>query len=365
MIKAITFGPARIPGPLTLLLSTIGLFPVVLSKDCDEGNQPLTPSIMEHQLSALEKANTWFNSTPLTAASLKGKVVLVAFCTYTCINWLRALPYVREWQEKYKDQGLIVIAVHTPEFIFERNIDNVRRSVGEMKIGFPIAVDNEYKIWNAFNNQYWPAIYLLDAKGRSAHHQFGEGGYEKTEQMIQHLLKQAGAKNIAQEIVPVRGKGVEATADWNNLGSQENYLGYERTESFSSRGGKVADKSCNYHIPSNFKTNQWAIAGNWTMKRNSVILNNANGKIVYRFHARDLHVVMGASSGGTNIRFRVLIDGKPPGQDRGLDIDEQGNGVLNEQRLYQLVRQNGPITDRTFEIEFFDIGAEAFSFTFG
>jgi hypothetical protein len=260
---------------------------------------------------------------------------------------------------------LVVIAVHTPEFSFENNIDNVRQAMRSMKIDLPVAIDNDRNIWDAFNNQYWPAIYLLDAKGRIAHRQFGEGGYDVTENKLQQLLLAAGATTAAQPILPVAGEGIEAAADWDQLHSEENYLGNERTVNFSSRGGGSIGKPYAFDLPKKLALNQWALSGEWTRGKNSVVVNRTGGKIVYRFQARDLHLVMGPVSAGSTVRFRVLLDGRPPGGDHGSDTDEQGYGMVSEQRLYQLIRQNNKIVERTFEIEFSGPGAEAFSFTFG
>ncbi len=318
-----------------------------------------------HQLPSLGGATEWLNSPPLTAAGLRGKVVLIDVWTYTCINWLRTLPYVRAWAEKYKDQGLVVIGVHAPEFPFEKNVDNVRRAAKEMRVDYPIAIDNDYAIWRALRNQYWPALYLVDAQGRIRHHHFGEGDYKQSERRIQQLLSEAGIRGVGHELVSVDAQGVEAAADWASLKSPENYLGYERTENFASPGGAVLDKRRVYAAPARLRLNHWASSGDWTVGKQATVLNKANGRIAYRFHARDLHLVMGPAVRGTFVRFRVLIDGKSPGAAHGLDVDEQGNGTVTEQRLYQLIRQVKPIVDRQFEIEFLDSGIEVFSFTFG
>jgi len=320
--------------------------------------------LKDGELSSLKNADAWINSQSLTAPQLNGKVVLIQFCTYTCINWLRTLPYVRAWSEKYKDKGLVVIGVHTPEFSFEKNIDNVRRAIKDMKIEFPIAIDNKQDIWNAFSNQYWPALYFIDTKGRIRHHQFGEGGYEQSEKIIQQLLTEAGSKDIDRDYVQVNARGIEVAADWSNLNSAENYLGYERTENFATPD-LVHNKQHVYTASLPLNVNQWALSGNWTAREHSIILNNTGGKIVYRFYARDLHLVMGPAVPGTSIRFRVLINGKIPGSAHGIDIDEQGNGKITDQRLYQLIRQPKAVTPCEFQIEFFDAGVEAFSFTFG
>ena len=317
------------------------------------------------ELASLERANGWLNSQPLTPSALRGKVVLIDFWTYTCINWRRAQPYVRAWAEKYRDHGLVVIGVHAPEFAFEKNIDNVRWAVKDMKIDYPVAIDNDFAIWRALRNQYWPALYFIDAQGRVRHHYFGEGSYEQSEMIIQELLAEAGATGFGHGAVSVDAVGAEAAADWANLRSPENYVGYERTERFASLGGAVMDKSHVYAAPARLGLNHWALAGDWTMKKGATVLNKAGGRIAYRFHARDLHLVMGPAAQGTRARFRVLIDGQPPGAGHGVDVDDQGNGTVAEQRMYQLIRQPQPIADRLFEIEFLDPGVEAFAFTFG
>jgi thiol-disulfide isomerase/thioredoxin len=324
----------------------------------------MAPLPVEGELPSLGGATGWLNSQPLTKDGLRGKVVLVDFGTYTCINWIRTLPHVRGWAAKYKEQGLVVLAVHTPEFRFEKDVDNVRRAVKAMKIDFPIAIDSDYAIWRAFDNHYWPALYVIDAQGRIRHHQFGEGGYEKAEGIVQQLLGEAGFSGIGDRLTAVDARGFEAEADWADLKSPENYLGHERTENFVSPGGAL-DKSRVYAAPAKMKLNDWALSGDWTVKRDAVALNKASGRIAYRFHARDLHLVMGPAVRGASVRFRVLIDGRPPGAAHGIDVDDQGNGTVAEQRLYQLIRQPGPIADRQFEIEFLDPGVEAFAFTFG
>ena len=312
----------------------------------------MAPLPVEGELPSFGGASGWLNSQPLTK-------------TYTCINWLRTLPYVRAWAGKYKEQGLVVIGVHTPEFRFEKDLDNVRRAVKDRKIDFPVAIDNDYGIWRAFDNHYWPALYLIDAQGRIRHHQFGEGGYERTERIIQQLLGEAGSSGIGDHLAAVEARGVEAEADWPDLKSPENYLGHERTENFVSPGGAALDKRRVYAAPARLKLNDWALSGDWTVKRDAVALNKGNGRIAYRFHARDLHLVMAPAARGSSIRFRVLVDGQPPGAAHGTDVDDQGNGTVSGQRLYQLIRQANPIADRLFEIEFLDPGVEAFAFTFG
>ncbi|MBV9928027.1 MAG: thioredoxin family protein [Acidobacteria bacterium] len=320
---------------------------------------------VEGELPSLGGATRWLNSSPLTADSLRGKVALFQFCTYTCINWLHTLPYVRAWDEKYRGQGLVVVGVHTPEFPFEQNLDNVRRALKGMGVAYPVAVDNDYAVWRAFGNQYWPALYFVDARGRIRHHQFGEGEYEQSERAIQQLLAEANKGSVGQGLVSVDARGIEAAADWDSLKSPENYVGYGRTENFASPGGATPDKSRVYAAPAQLHLNQWALSGDWTVGRQAVALNKAGGRIAYGFHARDLHLVMGPSSRGVAARFRVTLDGRPAAASHGVDVDEQGNGTVNEQRLYQLIRQPKPIADRRFEIEFLDPGVEAFAFTFG
>jgi thiol-disulfide isomerase/thioredoxin len=320
---------------------------------------------IEGEMPSLTGATGWINTPPMTSADLRGKVVLVEFWTYTCINWRRSHAYVRAWAEKYNEHGLVVIGVHTPEFPFEGEIENVRRAVQDMKIQYPIAVDSDHAIWRAFQNNYWPAFYFVDAQGRIRHHQFGEGSYEQSEMIIQRLLVQVGSAGIGHELTAVNGQGFEAAADWADLRSPENYLGYDRTENFSSAGGGILGKSHSYAVPMRLTLNQWALSGDWTMERGFVAPDAAGGKIAYRFHARDLHLVMGSADPSKSVRFRITIDGAAPGTDHGLDVDAEGQGRVQEPRLYQLVRQSRPITDRTFEIEFLDAGSRAYDFTFG
>ncbi len=310
-------------------------------------------------------ATEWVNSPPLAAAGLRGHVVLINFWTYTCINWLRSLAYLRAWAENYKDQGLLVIGVHTPEFDFEHDLGNVRRAVKAMGIEYPVAVDSDYAIWNAFGNRYWPASYFADAQGQIWHHRFGEGEYEWSEMVLRQLLTEAGSGGTDQDLVSVNATGVEAAADWASLWSPENYLGSGRTENFASPNGAVLDTPHAYAAPARLRLNHWALAGEWTVKRQAIVLNQAEGRILYRFHARDLHLVMGPVARGAPVRFRVRIDGLPPGAAHGTDVDDQGNGTVTEPRLYQLIRQPGPASERTFEITFPDSGVHAYAFTFG
>jgi thiol-disulfide isomerase/thioredoxin len=329
---------------------------------------PTRPAVdppVEGQLPSLSGATGWLNSPPLTAAGLRGRVVLVNFWTYTCINWLRQLPYVRAWAEKYQGDGLVVLGVHTPEFDVERDLDNVRRAVKDLRVDYPVVIDNDYVIWDAFGNRYWPALYFVDAQGRIRHHRFGEGDYEQSEAIIQRLLTEAGIGRIGHELVLVDAGGVEAAADWDSLWSPENYLGYGRTENFASSNGAVLDTPHGYAAPARLGLNHWALSGDWTVNRQAIVLDQAEGRILYRFHARDLHLVMAPAGPGSPVRFRVYLDEQPPGAAHGADVDEQGNGTLTDPRLYQLIRQPGPITDRTFEITFLDPGVQAYAFTFG
>jgi thiol-disulfide isomerase/thioredoxin len=319
----------------------------------------------EGTLPSLAGAIDWLNTQPLIGTQLRGKVVLVEFWTYTCINWRRTLPYVRAWAERYREQGLVVIGVHTPEFEFEKDPENVRRAVKEIGITFPVAVDSNYTIWRAFKNQYWPALYLVDVQGRIRYHHFGEGAYEQSELVIQQLLAQAGHTGISRELAAVNPTGAEAAADWTTLKSPETYLGYELSESFASRGGAALDKRQVFAAPEKLQLNEWGLAGDWTFRRDAAVLNGANGELIYRFHARDANLIMSAPADGRAVRFRVLIDGRPPGAAHGSDVDEQGNGIVSEPRMYQLIRQPGSIADRELEIQFLESGVAAYDFTFG
>jgi thiol-disulfide isomerase/thioredoxin len=320
---------------------------------------------IEGALPAFDGAITWLNSPPLTPAGLRGKVVLVDFWTYTCINWLRTLPYVSAWADKYRDDGVVVIGVHSPEFVFEHEIANVRRAATDMRVGYPIAVDSEYAIWNAFDNHYWPALYIADVQGRIRHHHFGEGDYDQAEIVIQRLLAEAGRDGFDPAPVSADARGVEAPADWRSLESPETYLGYERADSFASPGGATWDRRRIYAAPARLELNQWALAGDWTVGGQAAVSNTAGGRITCSFHARDLHLVLAPAASGRPVPFRVLLDGRAPGDAHGADVDDQGNGVVAESRLYQLVRQPPPIVDRQLEIAFLDPGVEAFVFTFG
>ncbi len=317
------------------------------------------------RLPSFRGATEWLNSPPLTPEALRGKVVLVDFWTYSCINCLRSIPYVRAWARKYRDQGLVVIGVHAPEFAFEKEVGNVRHAVADLKIDYPVAIDDDYAIWRAFNNEYWPAHYLVDAHGQIRETHFGEGDYDQSEHAIQKLLVEAGHAGVPSDLISVNGAGVEAAADTADVATPETYVGYERAANFVSPGGPVRDMAHAYAVPSQLALNQWALDGDWTVNGESASLNHAEGRISYRFHARDLHLVLGPEVNGRPVRFRVLIDGRPPLKDHGADVDAQGNGVITSQRLYQLVRQNSQVADRDFSIEFLEPGAQAFAFTFG
>ena len=317
-------------------------------------------------LASLGRATAWLNSAPLTAADLLGKVVLVDFWTYTCINWIRTAPYVRAWAARYRDQGLVVIGVHTPEFTFEEDIDNVRRSVKERGVTYPVAIDNDRAIWRGFANHYWPALYFIDAAGKVRDHYFGEGSYEGSEMRIRKLLAAPGSAGaIDSEPVSIAAHGPEVGADWASLKSPETYVGHHKAEKFASPGGATVNTRQRYVVPPRLRRNQWALSGEWTVKPEAAVLNAAGGRIALRFHARDLHLIMGPAARRGPVPFRVFIDGQAPGAGHGSDVDIRGNGTVTEQGLYQLIRQSGPIVDRQFEIEFLDAGVEAFAFTFG
>jgi Thioredoxin like C-terminal domain/AhpC/TSA family len=319
----------------------------------------------EGELPSLDGATGWLNSAPLTPAGLRSSVVLAGFWTYTCINWLRQLPYLRAWADRYSGQGLVVIGVHTPEFSFEHDPENVRRAVQERRITYPVATDNGYAVWRAFDNHYWPALYFADAQGRIRHHHYGEGEYAQSEMVIQQLLAEAGSTGAGTDLVSVEARGLEAPADWASLRSLENYTGYGRTENFASPGGAVPGNPHVYTVPARLRLNEWALSGDWTMDDEAATLNAANGQLACRFHARDLNLVIGQAAPGSPVRFRVRLDGQPPGQAHGTDVDGDGNGTLTQQRVHQLIRQPGPIADRTFDITFSDPGAQAYALTFG
>ena len=341
------------------LLTTVGRGVPTNTAPADLNNLPV-----EGVMPPLTGATTWINSPPLTREQLRGKVVVVDFWTYSCINCLRALPYVRAWAEKYKDQGLVVIGVHTPEFAFEKSEANVREAVARLGVAYPVAMDNDFAVWRAFKNQYWPAHYFIDAQGRIRHHHFGEGDYDGSERVIQQLLKEAGAADVASDLVQVQAQGAEAAADMAQLASPETYVGYARAENFRSPGGFARDAVKTYG-PAALQLNDWSLAGSWRVTREHAALTAPGGRLAFRFKARDLHLVMGPGQGDAGLRFRVRIDGAAPGSDAGSDIDAQGLGRIDRQRLYQLVRQSGPVGERTFEIEFLDPGVQVFAFTFG
>jgi thiol-disulfide isomerase/thioredoxin len=320
---------------------------------------------VEDELPSLAGATGWLNSEPLTVSSLRGRPVLVEFWTYTCINWIRTLPRVRGWYERYRHQGLVVIGVHTPEFEVERDVEHVRQAAGRMRIEYPIAIDSDYKIWRAFGNQYWPALYFADADGKIRHHRFGEGEYEYSEIVIQLLLKAAGVREVTATLTPVDARGVEAPADWDELRSGETYMGYARAGNFASPGSASWDERKEYSLPDALQLNHWALAGDWSVGRQAAVLNASGGQIAHRFHARDLHLVMAPARDGQQVRYRVLLDGDPPGAAHGLDIDEHGEGTVTGPRLYQLIRQRTPVAERAFEITFLDPGVHAYVFTFG
>jgi len=339
-----------------------------LAYNANAPRQPAPGSVhleAEGDMPSLDGAVTWLNSPPLSPADLRGKVVVIDFWTYTCVNWRRTLPYVRAWANTYRTQGLIVIGVHTPEFDFEKGRDNVRQAVTEMGIDYPVAVDSKQRIWNAFGNEYWPALYFVDAQGRIRHHQFGEGNYDESERVIQRLLAEAGSNSVNRDLVSVDPRGLEVAADWLDLRSPETYVGYGRARNLVSPGGAVRGTGSTYAAPSRLEVNEWALLGNWTVDNEPALLNKADGRLVYRFHARDLNLVMSPGMPGSLVRFRVTIDKQPPGLAHGTDVDDMGYGTVSEPRTYQLIRQPQPIIDRDFEIEFLDPTVKVFDFTFG
>jgi thiol-disulfide isomerase/thioredoxin len=319
---------------------------------------------VEGRLPGFDGASGWLNSPPLDTADQRGNVVLVDFWTYTCINWLRTRGYLRAWAEKYQEHGLVIVGVHTPEFPFERDADNVRQAATEMRVEYPIALDPDYAVWTAFGNRYWPAAYFADAEGRIRHHQFGEGEYEMCERVIQQLLREAGQDDIPGDLVSPPNDGVEAQADWANVESPETYLGVQQGNNFASPGGATLNNPHTYAVPEKLMLNSWALSGQWTVESRASVLEEAGGAIAFRFHARDVNLVL-RSRTGSSIPFRVLLDGSAPGDSQGVDADAAGNGTLDQPRLYQLVRQQEAIADRTFEISFVELGAEAYVFTFG
>jgi len=318
----------------------------------------------ETQLPGFDGAAGWLNSDPLTPEGLRGRVVVVDFWTYTCINWLRTLGYVRAWHERYVGEGVVVVGVHTPEFPFERDADNVRRAAHDQRVDYPIALDPDYSVWHAFSNNYWPAVYIADAEGAIRHMHFGEGGYEECELAIQMLLRELGVETVPESLVSPADEGFEAQADWGTLGSPETYLGHEQGQNFASAGIAEFDEPQDFGVPDRLERNQWALSGNWTLGPGASVLNEAGGSLTFRFRARDVNLVMAPPTAGP-VEFRVLVDGEPPGESHGLDVDENGNGTLEWPRLHQLVRERRPVTDRTFEITFLAPGAEVYCFTFG
>jgi len=330
-----------------LLAGTAGVVTITMIEEPSVAQQTSPGKLqlrVEGEFPPLDGATEWLNTAPVTRAELRGKVVLIDFWTYSCINWRRTLPYLRAWAEKYKDQGLVVIGVHSPEFEFEKRLDNVRWALKDMGIDYPVALDSNHAMWRAFRNDYWPALYFMDAQGKIRHHQFGEGDYDTSERVIQQLLAEAGAPAVPSEFASVNPKAAELAADWQDLKSPENYLGYERTSNFVSRG-TIADKHHLYLAASSLRLNHWALSGDWIVGRQSIISSQAHASMFYQFHARDLNVVMGPAHGAP-IHFHVLIDGKSVGTAAGNDLDGQGNGILTEQRMYQLIRQSQPVRSR-------------------
>ena len=316
-------------------------------------------------LPGFEGATGWLNSEPLTPQGLRGRVVAVQFLTYTCVNWLRTLPYARAWAAKYAEHGLTLVGVHTPEFGFERNVDNIITAVRDLDVPFPIAIDSDYGVWRAFSNHYWPALYVADEQGRIRYHHYGEGEYEMTEMIIQQLLTGAGARGFDPAFVSVEPRGTEVAANWANLGSPETYLGALQTSGFASPDGGYVGKSHAYGPAGDLRLNEWAPTGTWTIAQHASVLDEPNGRIAFRFRARDVNLVMGPATRGTTIPYRVYLEGRAPGDDHGTDVDNDGRGTLTEQRLYQLIRRGDATDTALFEIEFLDAGAEAYCFTFG
>jgi thiol-disulfide isomerase/thioredoxin len=327
------------------------------------GDQRALP--VEGRLASFEGATRWLNSDPLTPENLRGRVVLVDFWTYTCVNWLRTLPYLRAWAAKYQDDGLTVIGVHTPEFGFEGNIDNVVAQSRNLGVEYPVALDSDYAVWGAFANHYWPALYIADEEGRIRFHHFGEGEYPMTEMVIQQLLRDAGADDIDQDLVTAEPRGLEVAADWQTLQSPETYVGYNQSTGFAQEEIASFDEPRVYTPPGQLPLNSWGLSGNWTVAGHAAVLKEAGGRIAFQFHARDLNLVMGPSSHGSSVPFRVFLDGQLAMDAHGTDVDRDGSGVVSDQRTYQLIRQPGAIGDRLFEVEFSDAGVEAYCFTFG
>ncbi|QRM27603.1 cytochrome c biogenesis protein DipZ [Microvirga sp. VF16] len=347
----------------TASTSSLGPSMRLAANDARPGYRSSLP--IEGKFPSLDGAVKWVTSEPLTAERLRGKVVLVDFWTYSCINCIRTIPYVRAWAEKYKEQGLVVIGVHAPEFAFEKRIHNVERAIQNFAITYPVAVDNDFKIWRAFRNNYWPAHYFIDAEGQIRHHYFGEGDYQRSEQIIQELLAEAADDRRADGgFVTPDGQGAQAAADFATVRSGETYLGYLRAANFGSPEQIAGGQAQNY-TAGQLRLNEWSLAGNWTVEAEQAVLNRSGGAISYKFRARDLHLVLGPGADGKPVRFQVTVDGKAPGMNHGADIDAAGNGTVSETRLYQLVRQEGDVRERTFEVRFLDPGVEAYVFTFG
>jgi cytochrome c biogenesis protein CcdA/thiol-disulfide isomerase/thioredoxin len=353
---AMAGGPAMMPGSNAMMAGSNAMMSA-------RGGAAALP--VEGVMPPLDGVTEWLNSAPLSRESLRGKVVLVDFWTYSCINCLRALPYVEAWHEKYRDQGLVVIGVHSPEFAFEKDVRNVRREVAQLGLKYPVAVDNDYAVWRAFANQYWPAHYFIDANGNIRHTHFGEGEYDASERVIQQLLAEAGSSGVATDLVAPGGEGAALASDLVGVVTPETYIGHARAESFVSPGGQVPGVAHDYTVPQRLGLNEWALEGRWIVGEEEAALDATPGKIVMHFQARDLHLVLGPGADGKPVRFRVKLDGAAPGDDRGSDVDAGGVGTVQEHRLYQLIRQRDAGRDRTFEIEFLDSGVAAYAFTFG
>jgi thiol-disulfide isomerase/thioredoxin len=327
------------------------------------GGGPALP--VEGDLASFAGATQWLNSQPLTPEGLRGRVVLVNFWTYTCVNWLRTLPYVRAWAAKYANAGLTVVGVHTPEFGFEHDLDNVIAQSRNLAVDYPVAVDDDYAVWRAFSNRFWPAVYIADTEGRIRYHHFGEGEYAMTEMVVQQLLLEAGASDIDQDLVVVEPRGLEVAADWRTLQSPETYLGYAQSTGFASEARARFDVAHHYIAAPRLPLNSWDLSGVWTIAQNAALLDEPAGRVAFEFHARDVNLVMGPAAGGGPVPFRVVLDGATPDGAVGTDVAADGHGILVDQRCYQLIRQLGPIEERRFEIEFLEAGAEAYCFTFG
>ena len=339
------------------ILTASAIAAIVLATSTSFGDVPAFESLVRHE--------DWINSPALRRDDLQGKVVLVDFWTYTCVNWMRTLPYLRDWSTKYRDDGLVVIGVHSPEFTFEAKRENVVRAAGELGVTYPVAVDSDHAIWRAYHNQYWPAVYLIDARGRVRFRHVGESGYEELEKAVTSLLAERTGRPVTPESSRPDAPGAQAAADWDNLRSGENYLGRARTINFASPEGLGGDRPRNYRAPQRLSLNHWALTGRWTITPEASVLERAGGRVTYRFHARDANLVMGVATLDNPVRFRVLLDGEPPGDAHGTDVDDAGYGTVLEPRMYQLIRQPVPILDRTLEIEFLEENVATFSFTFG